>query len=194
VSAQKPVIERRSFRERFLLPVGITLLVYSFLFTVAGNLGWIGDPDLYRALTNLAHVLLYAAYALSSLVLYPVMYFRGASLGERMIGCYATPLAYVLKEVIRVTAFFGLGESLYFALSQIVLGALLMQLGFMGVAEIVSRVIYRRRYGAPVKVITWGPVLGIAVTVAALYVMLFWEGGVHYFYVYQEGYKLLFQR
>jgi hypothetical protein len=194
MNAQPPGIERRPFRERFLLPVGITLLAYLILFAIAGNLGWIENPVLYRALTNLAHVLLYAAYALSALVLYPVMYFRGASLGERVAGCYTAPLVYVLKEIIRVTAFFSLGESLYFALSQIVLGALLMQLGFMGGAEIVSRVIYRRRYAVAVKVVTWGPLLGIAVTIAALYVMLFWEGGVHYFYVYQEGYKLLFQR
>jgi hypothetical protein len=186
-------IERRPFSIRFLRPVGLTLVTWLLLFFVTRNLTWIGNPRAVRTLMNGGYVLLYLAYCLSGLVLYPVMYFRGASLAERIGGCFVTPLAYVVKEIIRVNQFFTLGESLYYALSSIVLGALLIQVGLQGLAELICRALYRKRYGTPVKVFTWQPLVAIAITLVTLYVMLLWDGGVHYFYFYQEGYKLLFQ-
>ncbi len=185
-------IKQQPFVVRWLRPVGVTLGIWLLLYIVTRHRGWIANAHLYRLLMNSGHVLLYAAYGLSALVLYPVMVFRGASLRERVLGCYITPLAYVLKEVIRVTAYFTLGESLYYALSPIVLGALVLQLGFMGLADIACRARYRQRYGEPVKLVTGVALAGIIIALASFYVLLLWDGGVHYFYFYQQGYKLLF--
>jgi hypothetical protein len=185
-------IERRPFASRFLLPVSVPLLTWLVLHLVTRDAGWIGDPQAYRLFMNAGHVLLYAAYALSAVVLYPVLYFRGASLPERVLGCYVTPLAYVVKEVIRVNQYFTVGESLFYVLTSIVMGGLFIQVGLIGAGEIISRLLYRRKFGVPVRVFTWQPLASMAVAVGALYVMLLWDGGVHYFYLFQEGYKLLF--
>lgn len=185
-------IEKRPFASRVLLPVAIPLAIWLLLHLVTRDPGWIRDPQAYRSFMNVGHVLLYAAYALSALVLYPVLYFRGASLPERVLGCYVAPLAYVTKEVIRVNQYFTVGESLYYVLTSIIMGGLLLQVGFIGAGELISRLLYRRRFGVAVQVVTWQPLAGIAVAAGALYVMLVWDGGVHYFYLFQEGYKLLF--
>ena len=185
-------IEKRPFTSRVLLPVAIPLVTWFLLHLVTRDPSWIRDPQAYRLFMNAGHVLLYAAYALSALVLYPVLYFRGASLPERVLGCYVTPLAYVVKEVIRVNQYFTVGESLFYVLTSIIMGGLFIQVGLIGAGELISRLLYRRRFGIPVRVLTWQPLAGIAVAAGALSVMLLWDGGVHYFYVFQEGYKLLF--
>ncbi|MGC9332512.1 MAG: hypothetical protein ACP5JJ_00060, partial [Anaerolineae bacterium] len=170
----------------------VPLVSWLVLHVVTRDPAWIQDPQAYRLFMNAGHVLLYAAYSLSALVLYPVLYFRGASLPERVLGCYVTPLAYVLKEVIRVNQYFTVGESLYYVCTSIVAGGLLLQVGLIGGGELISRVLYRRRYGVAMRVVTWQPLVAVAVAAGALYVMLIWDGGVHYFYLFQEGYKLLF--
>jgi hypothetical protein len=143
---------------------------------------------------NALHVLIYVSYAMSSLLfVYPTMFFRGASLFERVVGSYITPLAFVGKEIIRVSEFFTPGEALYYAFSGVLLGNLLLQVGFMGLAEMICRARCRKKYGFPVKVITWGPPLAIAFSLFVLYITLIWGMGVHWFYIYQGGYKLLFQ-
>jgi hypothetical protein len=192
VSERLPAIERRPFAARVLLPVAVPVTAWLVLHVMTRNADWIGDVRAYRLYMNAGHVLLYAAYALSALVLYPVLYFRGASLPERVLGCYVAPLAYVTKEVIRVNQYFTVGESLFYVLTSIVMGGLLLQVGLIGAGELISRLLYRRRSGIPVRVVTWPPLAGMAVAAGTLYVMLIWEGGVHYFYLFQEGYKLLF--
>jgi hypothetical protein len=186
-------IGRRSFPARTLLPVSIPLGAMLLLTVATRNAGWIEDPGLYRLWMNGGHVLIYLAYAASTLVLYPVMVFRGASLAERILGCYVATLAYLLKEIIRVNEYFSLGESLYYGLSSIMLGGLVLQVGYLALGELISRALYRWRVDPTTRVVTWPALLGIAFALVSLYVLLIWDGGVHYFYLYQEGYKLLFQ-
>ena len=48
------------------------------------------------------------------------------------------------------------------------------------------------RKGAQIKVWTPLPLSAILSGLAALYLMMLWGGGVHWFYFYQEGYLALF--
>lgn len=51
---------------------------------------------------------------------------------------------------------------------------------------------YRYKYQEQVEVVRWSHLAGIVAGFASMYLALFWDGGVHWFYLYQEGYKLLF--
>ena len=67
----------------------------------------------------------------------------------------------------------------------------LQVLAMSGVAEIICRIRDRRR-GTQTKVWAPLPLSAILSGLAALYLMMLWGGGVHWFYFYQEGYLALF--
>jgi hypothetical protein len=120
------------------------------------------------------------------------LFFRGAPLVERIVGSYILPLAYIVWAMVQATAYFPLGQSIYYGFNPITVGTLFLQLGLIGLAEIGCRWRYKRKVGETVAVVRWPSVTGIIVGMLALYLTLFWEGDVHWFYIYQELYKVLF--
>jgi hypothetical protein len=108
-----------------------------------------------------------------------------------MAACFVTPVCWNLKEMVRVLDFFTPGEALWWGLNPAFLLAFAGAWGQMGLCELVHRV-RRRVAGTPVRVVTAAPVLGIVLALAALYALLVWGGGVHFFYLYMEGYRALF--
>jgi hypothetical protein len=135
----------------------------------------------------------FAGLLLGSLLIYPVLYFRGAPLRERILGSFLIPLTYMITAIIRATAFFPPGKALYYAFNPVTVGSASLQIGLMALAEIGCRWWSRRRHGSTGAVVRWAQLVALIVGAVALYVTLLWDGGVHWFYVYQEGYKLLFQ-
>ena len=93
--------------------------------------------------------------------------------------------------MVRVLDFFTPGEALWWGLNPAFLLAFTGAWGQMGLCELVHRV-RRRAGGTPVRVVTPAPVLGIVLALVALYALLIWGGGVHFFYLYMEGYRALF--
>ena len=69
--------------------------------------------------------------------------------------------------------------------------AFLANLGLMGLAEMICRWRLRRR-GVKVRVVSMMPVAGLVLFGAGVYVIFLWGMGVHYFYLYMEGYKAIF--
>jgi hypothetical protein len=126
-----------------------------------------------------------------ALYVYPAAYFRGATLVERICTCLMTPALYTASDVLRVREFFSWGESLYFALSPGFQLILLANLGCMGLAEMLCRLSLRRK-GVVIRVITPLPLAAVLLLPVGVYVIVIWGFGVHWFYVYQQGYKALF--
>ena len=186
-------IEKRSFSQRFIVPVGIMLVTMILSLILFYNSYEIGGKALHPLLANLFGVVLFLSIGFGSLYVYPAMFFRGASGGERVLGSFITPLVWLLKELVRVSEFFTFGETLYYGLSSLFLLIFIGSLGLMSICELICRAIVKRRSGAPVKVVTPLPVLGIVFSLIAFYVTLIWGIGVHWFYIYQEGYKALFR-
>jgi hypothetical protein len=120
------------------------------------------------------------------------MFVLGAKPHERIVGSYSVVIAYMLTAMYRSTAFFSVGKAIYYGFNQVVSSNLVFQICLMCLAEIVCRWWYQRRYKDTVQIVRWGYVLGIVVGAGGLFAGLFWDGGVYWFYVYQELYKLLF--
>jgi hypothetical protein len=127
-----------------------------------------------------------------SLIIYPIAFFRGASLLERVVACLVIPVFWSGAEIIRVTEFFTLGESLYYALSSQFIVYLACASLQMGLCEIICRWWLRWRHHAGTKVVPPGALVSILAGAVGVYVVLIWGGGVHWFYIYQQGYKILF--
>jgi hypothetical protein len=190
-----PLIEKRSLTERLLLPLSIPVATWLVLHFLCEALPLIGNPPIYRAAAYAVHVLIAVVVGFSGILfVYPLMYSRGASLAERIIGSYATPFAFLCKEIYRVSEFFTLGESLYYAFSSMLLLLILGQIGLMGISETICRYKLNRRGPVAVSVLTPGPVVSLLVSLAALFIILVWNTGENWFYFYQEGYKALFMK
>jgi hypothetical protein len=70
--------------------------------------------------------------------------------------------------------------------------ALVMNVGLMGLGETIHRH-GRKKRGEALSVLSPLPVVALVSSLLGLFVILFWGLGVHWFYIYQEGYKALFQ-
>ena len=191
VEGEKP------FPSRFLWPVGIALGVWAGLDFLTDHLEWFGSGAPYRAAAFWSYLLLGVLTAFGSFIIYPILFFRGASLKERVIGSYAVLVLWVLAEIFRVSEYFTAGESVYYAFSPMPFGLLVYQVGYMSLCEMVCRWRLKKRGVRGIKVFTPGPLIGLGVLLAMNYLMILWgvpeeSPGTKWFYIYQEGYKALF--
>ena len=186
------VIVRQSFVKRVIVPAGMVLAVAVVALIIHNHFWRLGMPALTKIVGHVSFGLFLLSVFLGALFAYPVAYFRGASVFWRIAVCLVTPLCFIGSEVVRVTQFFTWGESLYYALTPANQLIILANLGLMGLAEMICRLRLKRR-GVKVRVISLVPVGGIVLFGLGVYVIFLWGMGVHYFYIYMEGYKALFQ-
>jgi len=184
------------FSRRVLLPAGIALGVWVMLNVLTSHLEWFGRGQTYRTAATILYPLLGLTIIFSSLFVYSVLYARGASVKERILWALIVPLAWILKEIWRVSSIFSFGESLYYALGPSPLGLLGIQLLFLPLCEIFWRWRTKKR-GETIRIVTLGPALSLIIFVILVYFMLFWGNsgdtpGSKLFYLYMEGYKALF--
>jgi hypothetical protein len=187
-------MEQKSLSKRFILPVAIVLGAMIVTSIIYLHLAWKidGDNPLRPLVTTVSAWALFISIGFGALYIYPKGFFGGASVAERIIGCLVTPLVWNVKEMVRVSEFFTLGETLYYGLNTVFLLAVFSALGQMGLCELVCRWRLGKRSREPVKVFSPAPVIAIFVGLAALYVCLLWGLGVHFFYIYIEGYRAIF--
>ena len=189
-------IEKQSFLRRFVIPTGILLIVWlafsALISALMGRPATFGTTAAYRIIMNTLSGLRFVLLLFGSLVIYPIMFFRGATLIERVIGSLVVPLAYMLWAMVQATAYFPVGESIYYGFNSIAFGSLFFQFALLSIADIFCRWWVRRKHQARLDIVRWPHMIGISAGLTSIYVSLIWDGGVHWFYLYQEVYKLLF--
>ena len=175
---------------RVVLPAAVMALVMAgskYLY----NLSWmIPDLSLHRAAAFVLGLTLNLSITFGASWVYPVAYFRGARLVERVAACLVTPLLWNLWEILRVTEFFSPAESLYYGLNSLFLGTLAFTVFQMGLWEIICRYWSDRLKARSVW--SGGPVLAMILGAAAVFVFNIWGLGAHWFYLYGNLYKALF--
>ena len=184
-------IIRRSLWERAIKPTLALLALVVIAMALYNHFWRLGLPTLQWIAGHLFGLTVFFGVGCGALYVYPSAYFRGATLVERICACLVTPVLYAASEVLRVREFFSWGESLYYGLSPGFQLILLANLGCIGLADMLCRRRLRRS-GVAIKVVTPLPLVAILLSLAGLYVILIWGFGVHWFYVYQQGYKALF--
>ena len=177
---------------RLFVPAGIVLFFWIILNLVYNLLPAIDDVALYRTLAASTCVLLFISVGFSSLLIYPIMYFNGASFKLRVMGVYIVPLAWCIKEFYRVTAGVTFWEGLFFAFfTSIQLWLLLGQIGLIGVSELICRTVVKQK-NAPIKIVTPGPIIAILISLAATYFIVIWDGGFQFHLMIKMAYRSLF--
>jgi len=188
--------ERETFSRRVLRPAVAALGVWVLLNIITSHLEWFGSGHIYRIAAAILYPLFGITIVFSSLFLYSIMHARGASVRERILWASIVPFFYTLKEIWRVSAFFSLGESFYYALAPTTLGILVFQIGCLCLCEMFWRWRGKKR-GGSIRIFTTGPAVGLIIWVILTYLMFFWGSvgdtpGTKWFYLYMEGYKALF--
>jgi len=184
-------IIRRNLWDRAIKPTLALLTLVVIAIALYNHFWRLGLPTLQWIAGHLFGLTVFFGVGCGALYVYPAAYFRGATLVERICTCLVTPALYTASDVLRVREFFSWGESLYFALSPGFQLILLANLGCMGLAEMLCRLSLRRK-GVVIRVITPLPLAAVLLLPVGVYVIVIWGFGVHWFYVYQQGYKALF--
>ena len=185
-------MERQSFVRRVVTPA-LTVLIVMVASAVLYDQAWrIGNDTIHQLTAYIAGLILFASIAYGPLYVYPKAFFRGASLGERVLASLVTPVAWNLKEMVRVSEVFTWGESLYYGLNPIFLLCLSGTAVHMGLCEMACRWVRNRSVSEPVRVVTPASIMAVLVGLLGAGLFMAWDMGVHWFYIYQEGYKALF--
>ena len=185
------VSDAPSFVRRFVIPTSVGLGVLVVLFRTYYGSWYVENRSVHWLLTDVVGAL-YGAYLMFNVFLiYPWLARRGARPVERVVGALAPTLFWCAKEVVRMAGFFSVGESFFFLLFPIQFNIVLMAFGQIGICEIGRRIVERRRGDAEVRVLTALPVLAIAIMVL-MAVFTNHDGGVRYFFLYNDLYRFLF--
>lgn len=180
-----------SLKEAFL-PAIIAVAIWFVLHMTYDLLGFIDNVQLYRTMVEINWVLLVVSVGFSSVVIYPIAYFRGASVRLRILVVYILPLAWCVKEFIRVSANVTAGEALFFVFfTTVQLLILVGQIGLIGFAEIFCRV-RQKKQGGEKRVFTSAPILAIGFTAAFIYFSLLRGGGYDFHLMIKMVYRSLF--
>ncbi len=184
-------MERRSFFKRSVIPPAVLLAVMASSFLIYNNAWRIENDLLHAAITDIFAVLLFLGVGLGVFFVYPLAFFRGAGLSERVAASLVGPFAWALKEAFRVGAVFSAAEAAYFLLNPLSVGVFFGAAAEMGLCEMLCR---RRlkRGGAEVQVVPVPAALALGLGLFMVVFILAWGLGVHSFYIFQAGYEALF--
>jgi cytochrome c biogenesis protein CcdA len=185
-------MQRASFLSRFLIPTAIAVLMLLGSHAIYRASTLIDNETIHQELAFIAGLVHLFVLMGGSLIVYPITFFRGAKPLERVVACLVTPILWAVMEIVRVSDFFTLGESLYYGLNSQVLTFLSFASIQMGVCDMICRWLVRRKNSAEKRIFRRPAVISVVFGLVAVYIIMVWGQGVHWFYLYQQGYKWLF--
>ena len=185
-------MERQSLIRRAVAPAATVVIVMA-ASAILYDQSWRIDIDaLHQFTAYVSGLILFVSIGFGPLYVYPKAFFRGATALERILACLVTPVAWDVKEMLRVSEYFTWGESLYYGLNTIFILCLCVVAAQMGICEMVCRLVRNRQVSEPVPVVTPASLIPVVVGLLGVGVFFLWGGGASSFYIYQEGYKALF--
>jgi len=183
---------KQSFIRRVIMPMFLVMgamVISTHLYDFSRH---IENRTLHQMVANSSAILMFLSIWLGALFANTIAFFRGATFGERVLVCLATPVVWCSKTL---TAFFGLytaGEFLFLFLHHFILGCTLVALLCMGISEIWCRIAAKRKAEATdIRVFALNNTLLLGLSFAAVFLML-WNGGHSYYYLYMDLYAQLF--
>jgi hypothetical protein len=182
---------RQGFRKRFILPVSALFLAMTASW-IGYNLAWrLDNTSLHHILASLTGTALFLSVGLGTLVVYPVAYFRGASVGERIAASLINPFLWATKECVRLSVSFSFLECAYYYLNPLNIWLLCAVVAEMAAAEIVCRQ-RRRSRGADLRVLHPAAVAALLISLSLFLGLYLWGEGENMYTLFLEGYRVFF--
>ncbi len=177
-------MQNRDFSQRIVVPTSIVLAAMILSRIVYFNSS--------ATVATLSGIVMFLAIGFGSFLIYPLSYFRGASLGERIVGCVLTPLIWNGIEMYNVGQAFTLAESLFYGVNIISIGTVAVQFLIMGICDFFCRLKERRDGREDTKAISPFSVLASVSGILGIYLVLVWGEGVGLHYLLIGLYKKIF--
>ncbi len=191
IRPDETTVEMSGFRRRFVAPV-FTLFCVMTLSWVVYNLAWqLESEGLHRLVASVSGTLLFLSVALGTFIVYPMAYFRGASLRERILASLINPFLWATKECIRLCVSFSVLESIYYYLNPLNIWLAFGVAAEMALAEILCRE-RRRRRGEDIRVLHPAAVAVFVVSLFLVISLYAWGEGENVYVYFLEGYRALF--
>jgi len=182
---------RRSLLLRYVIPSGMGVLAFFVLFETYYLSWYVENRILHFILTDVVGAI-YGFYLLFHvLILYPIFYFRGAALHERILGTFVVTSCWLIKEVLRMTEFYSIAESVFYLLMPVQIGIILLAIGFMAACEMICRKIEKKKKALDIRVVTPVPVAFVLLAISGSAFILR-GGGLNYFFNFYDLYKIVF--
>ena len=183
---------RQSFIRRAVLPAAWVLAVMVISTNLYDFSRHVESRLVHGFLANGSAVFMFLSIWLGALFANTLAFFRGATFGERILVCLATPVVWCAKILAGFWGIYAAGEFLFLFLHHFIIGCPLVALLCMGLSEIWCRIILRRQTGdQSIKVFAPGNSALLITSFAAVCLML-WNGGHSYYYLYMDLYTRLF--
>jgi hypothetical protein len=182
---------RPGFRERLVTPVLALFLVMTASWVVY-NLAWrLDNVSLHNILASLSGTLLFLAVALGALIVYPMAYFRGASLGERVAASLVNPFLWATKECVRLSVSFSFFECVYYYGNPLNIWLFFGVTAEMAVAEVLCRK-RRASQGANLRVLHPTALAVLLISLSLFVGLYLWGEGENMYTLFLEGYRAFF--
>ena len=177
-------MQNRDIVQRIVFPTSIVLVTMLLARLVYSHSS--------SSVATVAGVILFLSIGFGTLLIYPMSFFRGAAIEERIIGCLVTPVVWNGIEIYNVSEAFTLPESLFYGLNILFLGTVAGQFLMMGVCDFLCRLRLRRVRQEAVNAIAPFAVLACLFGILGIYLVLVWREGVGLHYLLIDVYKNLF--
>ena len=180
---------KQTYFRRVIFPI----LIVMGVMVLSINVYDFSRPIENRAfIANLSAAMMFLSIWMGALFGNTMAYFRGASFGERLFVSLATPLLWSAKTLYDFMGIYSFGEFIFLIFHNLIIGCPVVALLCMGLSEIFCRIIEKKRNRmTSLKIFSKGNTTILSAGVI-LTVLMLWNGGHDYYYLYMDVYTYLF--
>lgn len=175
-----------------LVPAAIFLLADAGVALFAGQVSSFGSVKVYRVVMNALVLLRFAGLFAASIAVWGLLRSRAAPRWLLVLAVLSGPLAYAVTGFLHTLQYFPPGQAAYYGVNPLFVGGVGSQVAVAAIAEGLWRWRHARKGDPRGSVVTPALVATMVLGFGVLFIAVLWDAGIHWFYVYQQGYKLLF--
>ena len=167
-------MQKRDFSQRIVVPTSMVLVAMILSRIIYFNSS--------ATVATLSGVVMFLSIGFGTFLIYPMSFFRGATLPERIVGCLVTPFFWNGIEIYNASEAFTPAESLFYGVNIVIIGTVAGQFLIMGICDVFCRLRARRHSQEAIKAIGPFSILACLSGISGIYLVLVWGegGGLHY--------------
>lgn len=187
------IIRRKNALHRIVIPVGIVVLVMVGAingYDYAPRLLEF-SPGLSRILSNICALGMFVSIWLGVFIAHPMAFFAGASVKERFVVSFLTPVIWSIKLLAGASTVYSGEDLLFWVFYPLIPGVMGATALNMGISEMICRTIMKKRDPRSISVLAPSAVIPLLIGLIIVPLSLY-KGGTVFFYFFVDCYTRLF--
>lgn len=184
-------MERQDFKKRFLYPVAVVFIIMSASWIIYSVAWRLESRFLHQTLASISGTILFLSVTFGTFFVYPMTFFRGASLPERIAASLINPFLWATKECFRLSISYTFAECLYYYFNPLSIWLFLGVVAQMGLAEMICRWRAAKR-GEEMRIFAPGPVAAFVIGLFLVITLFAWGQGENVYVLFLTGYREFF--